>query len=1726
MIKTKSHIIKILFIVFLSLMMMTGGIVFLCSEIATPPAEMEEQVDEVNAAICNIYVHFYSYGSNERGIKFEYRVTSGYSGNPMYSSNNNKDGVDVRRYSNISDPKSQRPQYQVLAAAGQLAKRFEFRSNSQGLGTNITGCTATIEGHAYNVNSMGGNYIELNAEKYHSDTNFHVNFYFDIRLPINLNKGTVNGGASYNGNSATSLYRSYLTYSCYTNTGSSVTTSYTYRPGISTTSSSIYTGGAQTQKLIDPVLPEQTVTLKPTRTGYTWRGFATTESGTTQIVDENGSWKLNRDSSALYPRTAYAKWEANKYTVTVNANGGSIPATTGWSVASGSATATKTVTFSSQYGTLPTPTRTGYTFNGWYTSATGGTKITSTSTVNNASNHTLYAQWTANNYSLTINPNSGSTYKNLVPVSGIANNWTTTGNNMTLTYTASQGVYTLTPANTSDPYSNLNYAVNLPAGTYVMNAVVTDASGNRLTGSPLQVFYGINYGYSEAQSVRFGDTTRVTFSITTAGNYNFRFDNDYGGNVMKVKQFWISSSTKTTLSFSYSLPYQTYYQLTTDEPTQTGYTFKGWSNASYLNVNSDGVVQNTSTSTQTRTAIWEEAVAYINFNANGGTEPTDKERLVKYNATYGENTNIFNTNPSNFDNLDFTFSNNILSFKSSPTTNTDFADFWSKPSDKIVAGKSYTYVIEVLTWKGNSALTLHLGDTANSGAQLSRGTAQITGVGVYYITVQGKEVSNPTWMGRDFISVPANKTIDVTMRVSLFNGTGATSMGNSYSYVPYFSVKSMTFPTTTRVGHEFTGWYTSASGGTRILSTTKVTTTSNQTLYAHWTVNNYTVTWNGNGASLDAKLWSYAGSTGYTSSNLGSNSSYTYSGKSASSSVTYGVAISYKTPIPFKLGNTFNGWWTSASGGYMVANTNGQVVASVSGYTDASKKWIRAQATTLYAQWTQQSYSISYNLNGGYLSSQPPNSYTFGTSEAIGIPTRTGHTFAGWTVTATLTGKAYATINLSSGVMEFNNSYPTAVYFPLFYQRPNVLYSGKGSDQNGEIRWRQYSIGGAYLGSNSGSSSVECMTSLWYHGGMNSATTTITWNQNAGFYTIPSNQTGNLTLVAKWTVNSYKLTAKANSGSIPATTGWTGSGATATKSVAYDTAYGTLPSPTRTGYGFAGWFTAASGGTQVSASTKMGAGNKTIYAHWTLNSYTLTANCNGGTAPSTLPSGWTANGTSPRCLVKYNSSYGTLPEPTRQGYIFAGWWTQASAGTEVDSSTKMGAADATIYAHWVESWVKYMSDDNPVLDQADGYYKIDSAAKLARLAYLVNYNIDNGEWANYQYKQTADIDLSGHYWQSIGVDDHPFGGTFDGKTFDINNLIFEIANSNIYNSNSKIGLFGYADGAQIDNVNVYNCNIKVGQYAGGIVGDSIDTYFKNCRVSGSIQSANAGDVGGIAGYITGDSEIRECESNAKVDAGNSNAGGIVGCGYSGSRIIDCVNIGNISGSDQIGGIVGCAEDITITGCVNNGYVYSNYDAGGIAGYAMSSVELSNCVNTGVIEGLGRVGGATSCTEGTLTIEYFVNTGNLINKNGNEDCGIGGMLGSADAVVTITSSFADCEISSGSTNLVGAFIGEDNGGATIKYCGARIKIVTATSNLAPFVKSSGICNDSYSLINNGGTQVNRITATSSGMDGKFGMIPTIHDGLPVPLGIYHVSQYGTTTGISSTLKGSKYGCTTA
>jgi len=115
-----------------------------------------------------------------------------------------------------------------------------------------------------------------------------------------------------------------------------------------------------------------------TRSGYTFSGWNTSANGTGTSYADEVSFTMN-----ILGDTLYAQWSAIDYTITFNSNGGTSPSPTN-----------KTVTYNSTYGTLATTSRSGYSLDGWFTSSTGGTEITSSTTVSIVGNDTLYAQWT------------------------------------------------------------------------------------------------------------------------------------------------------------------------------------------------------------------------------------------------------------------------------------------------------------------------------------------------------------------------------------------------------------------------------------------------------------------------------------------------------------------------------------------------------------------------------------------------------------------------------------------------------------------------------------------------------------------------------------------------------------------------------------------------------------------------------------------------------------------------------------------------------------------------------------------------------------------------------------------------------------------------------------------------------------------------------------------------------------------------------------------------------------------------------------------------------------------------------------------------------------------------------------------------------------------------------------------------------------------------------------
>ena len=317
-------------------------------------------------------------------------------------------------------------------------------------------------------------------------------------------------------------------------------------------------------------------------------------------------------------------------------------------------------------------------------------------------------------------------------------------------------------------------------------------------------------------------------------------------------------------------------------------------------------------------------------------------------------------------------------------------------------------------------------------------------------------------------------------------------------------------------------------------------------------------------------------------------------------------------------------------------------------------------------------------------------------------------------------------------------------------------------------------------------------------------------------------------------------------------------------------------------------------------------------------------------------------------------------------------------------------------------------------------YIIDSAADLAGLSYLVYsgsgpHSSDEYFFAGKYFKQTADIDLTGHYWQPIGIfydyyGSFPvynyFSGNYDGGGHTVSG-VFTPAGQGI--KSSYQGLFGSVCASSspitIQNVGVIDSHIQGFSYVGGVVGYAQDTTITNCYNTGSVTSAGTGDyVGGVVGYYYSSSTtitIKNCYNTGDVTGtsmSSSYVGGVVGYASTSSSggtmtITNCYNIGSVSGYSYIGGVVGYAYiesrsdgTMIITNCYNTGGVSGSSRVGGVVGYASDQTSynggmtITNCYNMGDVTGTGNyVGGVVGFADG-VTIRncyYGVNCSYIV-----------------------------------------------------------------------------------------------------------------------------------------------------
>ena len=432
-----------------------------------------------------------------------------------------------------------------------------------------------------------------------------------------------------------------------------------------------------------------------------------------------------------------------------------------------------------------------------------------------------------------------------------------------------------------------------------------------------------------------------------------------------------------------------------------------------------------------------------------------------------------------------------------------------------------------------------------------------------------------------------------TYTVTLHTNGGTINSGNVTGYTYGVGATLPTADDMDYTGHTFKGWYDNESLTGDPVTAIGGTETGNKEYWAKWEINQYTITFDTAGGSAIAPI-----------------------------TQDYGSAITAPA-APTREGYTFTGW-------------DKTIPATMP-----------AGDMTITAQWTVNQYTITYDLDGGTAEGNP-DTYTVETDAfTLKNPTRPGYTFTGWSGTG-LTGEDNLTVTIPKGSTG-NRSY-TAHWSLNTY---SITYDLNGGTASGNPT--SYTVESATITLNQPTKTGYTFTG-W-------SGTDLTGKDNLTV-TIPAGSTGDRSYTAHWSLNTYSITYDLDGG--------TASGNPDFYTVESSTI--TLNPPTRTGYTFIGWSgTDLSGSDNLTVTIPAGSiGNRSYIAHWSLNTYSITYDLDGGTALGN-PDFYTVE-----------SSAITLNEPTKAGYVFTGW-----SGTDLVGEDNLtvtipagSIGDRRYTAHW------------------------------------------------------------------------------------------------------------------------------------------------------------------------------------------------------------------------------------------------------------------------------------------------------------------------------------------------------------------------------------------------------------------------------------------------------------
>lgn len=826
--------------------------------------------------------------------------------------------------------------------------------------------------------------------------------------------------------------------------------------------------------------------------------------------------------------------------------------------------------------------------------------------------------------SFTVASNSGTLVKTGFTFSG----WNTAANGTGTTY--APGATILMPKDGTTLYARwvanaltLSYDANGGTGSPVSESRLAGATANVSTTVPTR--NGFSFGgwrklaectcavvaSGASFTMPSSNTVLYAYWIAATGTIAYNGNSSTGG-VIPTGSSGTSGTSYTVLENTGTL-------------VRTDYTFAGWNtlaNGAGTDYVAGSTINYPATGlTLTLYAKWTATPYTLAYNSNGGSAaPASVSKLA--GAVFALPAS--NLSPTR---AGYAFGGwNTLANGSGDTTLAGI-NFTMPGSNTTLYAKwtalpyNITYLVNApATTTGTGSRAATTGNFGQSVTIGDKGTFEVTN----YRFVGWNTLA--TGLGTDYVvaqtlSMPVNgitlyaKWVLTTIKLT-YNANGGSGAPAQETRVAN-TVITLPNDLPTKTGFNFAGWCADLSSCTTPLARGGGYTvpSSDTVLYAKWTAIDYTLSYDANGGS-DAPI-------------------------AANSNVGLDVVVS--ATVPTRTGYTFLGW-------------NTLIGATGTDYAAGANFRMGAANSVLYAKWQGDPFTLNYNSNGGSTLSPSSEARSAGSVENISAstPIKTGFTFAGWNTAVNGGGT-----NVSAGAAFTMPGSNVTLYAKWTALASGVTYNANGG--SGVPAAANYTFG----------DTVTVSTSEPTRNGF----TFLGWNTlaNGNSTSYLGAQTFSMTgaavvLYAQWAASTYAVDYDANSGSGAPGASNHAFGATATVSA-------TLP--TRAGYDFQGWNTAAVGdGTAraTGATFSMPAANVTLYAQWSLATYTVYYNVNGGTGSITpQPGRFGATMTLSNVL------------PTRAGYSFEGWNTGAdAAGVNYNRGGTLiiPTSNVTLYAKW------------------------------------------------------------------------------------------------------------------------------------------------------------------------------------------------------------------------------------------------------------------------------------------------------------------------------------------------------------------------------------------------------------------------------------------------------------